>query len=140
MKIKRFTAKDMRSALRNVSDTMGPDAVILSNTRVSEGIEIVAAIDYDESLINESEDSSALPSTTAKKPNPFIEDEKITTGSKSTFAQKRELTPTEQRNRSAALDDIRFARNIPAPTPEPGLKAKTPDESSQPKVSEHLWT
>ena len=31
MKIKRFFAKDMRQAIRNVREELGPDAVILSN-------------------------------------------------------------------------------------------------------------
>ncbi len=48
MKIKRFFAKDMRSALAQVKDTLGSDAVIMSNKKVTGGIEIVAAVDYDE--------------------------------------------------------------------------------------------
>jgi flagellar biosynthesis protein FlhF len=48
MKIKRFQAADVRQAIREVRDVLGPDAVILSNTRVDGGIEIVAATDYDE--------------------------------------------------------------------------------------------
>ncbi|MPY24888.1 flagellar biosynthesis protein FlhF [Shewanella psychropiezotolerans] len=48
MKIKRFLAKDMRTALAQVKDTLGSDAVIMSNKKVTGGIEIVAAVDYDE--------------------------------------------------------------------------------------------
>ncbi|WP_445777375.1 flagellar biosynthesis protein FlhF [Shewanella sp.] len=48
MKIKRFFAKDMRAALAQVKDTLGSDAVIMSNKKVTGGIEIVAAVDYDE--------------------------------------------------------------------------------------------
>ena len=48
MKIKRFFAKDMRSALAQVKETLGSDAVIMSNKKVTGGIEIVAAVDYDE--------------------------------------------------------------------------------------------
>ncbi|KFZ36887.1 flagellar biosynthesis regulator FlhF [Shewanella mangrovi] len=48
MKIKRFFAKDMRTALAQVKDTLGSDAVIMSNKKVTGGIEIVAAVDYDE--------------------------------------------------------------------------------------------
>lgn len=50
MRIKRFIAPDMRTALRMVRDEQGPDAVILSNRPTDDGIEIVAATDYDESL------------------------------------------------------------------------------------------
>ncbi|NOX67774.1 MAG: flagellar biosynthesis protein FlhF [Gammaproteobacteria bacterium] len=51
MKIKRYLDTDMRKVLRRVREEQGPDAVILSNRRVDEGIEVVAAVDYDEALI-----------------------------------------------------------------------------------------
>ena len=55
MKIKRFFAPDIRQALRQVKATLGADAVILSNKKVDGGIELVAAMDYDESAIAASE-------------------------------------------------------------------------------------
>ena len=51
MNVSRHVAKDMRTALALVRDLHGPDAVILSNKKVPEGIEITAAVDYDESLL-----------------------------------------------------------------------------------------
>jgi flagellar biosynthesis protein FlhF len=47
MKIKRYYAKDMRSALNQVKEELGPDAVIMSNKKTATGIEIVAAVDND---------------------------------------------------------------------------------------------
>ena len=52
MKIKKFVAPDIRRAIKMVRDEQGPDAVIISNRRVNGGVEIVSAIDYDESLLN----------------------------------------------------------------------------------------
>ena len=37
----------MRQALRQVREAQGPDAVILSSRRISGGVEVVAAVDYD---------------------------------------------------------------------------------------------
>ena len=51
MKIKRFVASDMRSAMNLVRKEHGPDAVILSNRRIEEGVEIVAAANYDEGAV-----------------------------------------------------------------------------------------
>ncbi|MEE9343502.1 MAG: flagellar biosynthesis protein FlhF [Gammaproteobacteria bacterium] len=51
MNVSRFKAADMRQAIRQVKEELGPDAVILSSSSVADGIEIVAAIDYDESLL-----------------------------------------------------------------------------------------
>jgi len=50
VKIKRFFAKDMRAALAEVKDTLGNDAVIMSSKKVTGGIEIVAAIDPEQSV------------------------------------------------------------------------------------------
>jgi flagellar biosynthesis protein FlhF len=50
MKIKRYMAVSMRAALAQVRTEQGPDAVILSSRRVEEGIEVIAAVDYDEAL------------------------------------------------------------------------------------------
>jgi flagellar biosynthesis protein FlhF len=50
LKIKRYTADSMRAALAQVRAEQGPDAVILSSRRGPEGIEVIAAVDYDEAL------------------------------------------------------------------------------------------
>jgi flagellar biosynthesis protein FlhF len=50
MKIKRFFAPNIRQAISEVREQLGPDAVILSNRRARDGVEIVAAVDYDASL------------------------------------------------------------------------------------------
>ena len=50
MKIKRYMAASMRAALSQVREEQGPNAVILSSRRVDEGIEVIAAVDYDEAL------------------------------------------------------------------------------------------
>lgn len=52
MKLKRFVAVDTRSAMQQIKATFGPDAVILSSHHVEEGVEIVAAIDFDESILS----------------------------------------------------------------------------------------
>jgi flagellar biosynthesis protein FlhF len=51
VKIKRYLAASMRAALTQVRAEQGPEAVILSSRRVNEGIEVIAAVDYDEALI-----------------------------------------------------------------------------------------
>ncbi|PNH94563.1 flagellar biosynthesis protein FlhF [Vibrio diazotrophicus] len=49
MKIKRFFAKDMKTALLQVKEELGVDAVIMSNKKVAGGVEIVAAVDGEPS-------------------------------------------------------------------------------------------
>lgn len=68
MKIKRFFAPDIRQAMRLVREEQGPDAVILSNRRVDGGVEIVAAIDYDERLLSAPAAAAAAAAAIAAEP------------------------------------------------------------------------
>ena len=53
MKIKRYFAPDIRQAIRQVREELGADAVILSNRRSADGVEIVAAVDYDQAAVEQ---------------------------------------------------------------------------------------
>jgi len=50
VKIRRFVAKDMRSALAQIKEELGIDAVIMSNKKIPEGVELMAAVDYSQSV------------------------------------------------------------------------------------------
>jgi flagellar biosynthesis protein FlhF len=68
MKLKRFVAADTRSAMQQIKATFGPDAVILSSHHVEGGVEIVAAIDFDESILStQAAVASAEPPTQTEK-------------------------------------------------------------------------
>lgn len=83
MKIKRFHARTMRDALQKVREEQGPDSVILSKQRIADGIEVIAAVDYDEALLHQSNqvlgargsggamerDDAAEPEKTAAQPS-----------------------------------------------------------------------
>lgn len=70
MKIKRYTASSMRAALALVRNEQGPDAVILSSRRGDEGIEVIAAIDYDEALFSDAKRQAAAAQAEADKTAP----------------------------------------------------------------------
>ena len=71
MRIKRFTAPDMRTALRMVRDEQGPDAVILSSRQAAEGgVEVVAATDYDEALVQQTLRTMNVPAVAAAAETP----------------------------------------------------------------------
>jgi flagellar biosynthesis protein FlhF len=79
VKIKRFFAKDMRTALAEVKEVLGPDAVIMSNKKVSGGIEIVAAVDYQTQVASATadirrdiRDDSVNLSTRTRPVDPFM--------------------------------------------------------------------
>ena len=52
MRIKRYVSADVRDAIRQIRDELGPEAVILSNKKVDGGVEISAAIDYDQAWLD----------------------------------------------------------------------------------------
>ena len=64
MKIKRLNAANIREAMRKIREELGPDAVILSNQRSETGFEIIAAVDYDEKLLQ----GMQLPATLDPSP------------------------------------------------------------------------
>ncbi|MBT2150641.1 flagellar biosynthesis protein FlhF [Pseudoalteromonas tetraodonis] len=65
MKIKRFFAKDMRTALKEVKEELGVDAVIMSNKKLANGVEIVAAVDYDKAATKPPEQPQSQPAASA---------------------------------------------------------------------------
>lgn len=59
MNIRRFVANDMREALGAIRADLGADAVMLSSRKLAEGVEVIAAIDYDDSLFAASTQTAA---------------------------------------------------------------------------------
>lgn len=94
MKIKRFFAKDMRAALAQVKDTLGSDAVIMSNKKVNGGIEIVAAVDYDEPKAK----ASAAPPTFMD-----VSDDLVSLGGKAPIRAETKLKPSAPADSLQAL-------------------------------------
>lgn len=71
MKLKRFTAPDTRAAMQQIKAAFGPDAVILSSSTVEGGVEIVAAVDFDASVLSANAAvASAEPPSKAAAPTP----------------------------------------------------------------------
>ncbi len=69
MKIKRFLAADIRTALQQVKESLGPDAVILSNRKTDEGVEIVAAMDFELEALTEKRETRKPASREAVPPS-----------------------------------------------------------------------
>ena len=53
MEIKRIKDQTIHDAIRKVRDEMGPDAVILSTEKTGQGVEILAALDFDPSVLEQ---------------------------------------------------------------------------------------
>jgi flagellar biosynthesis protein FlhF len=62
----------MRQALRQVREALGADAVILSNKSVEGGVELVAAVDYDESAFDSTLPTAIEADQPAPKAQPAV--------------------------------------------------------------------
>jgi len=135
MRIKRFTAPDMRTALRMVRDEQGPDAVILSNRPTEDGIEIVAATDYDESLAQQAL-RAALPSMPAA-PSPVASP--VTPATVAAVPTMRTSQPAMDASRasiSSEAEALRAAANTEEKTRFGSLAALL----TKPSKSKAAWT
>ena len=136
MKIKRFTAKNMREAIRLVREEQGPDAVILSNRRTPDGIEVVAATDYDAALVQQAlrNDTRSQTIVVPAPEKPLPRPDKLTAESRlpvvpaaaekpllSKILRAPSLTPSPKLDFSALLAEPAVAEIT---TPEPVLPAK----------------
>ncbi len=66
MKIKRFLAPDIRQALQQVKETLGADAVILSNRKTDQGVEIIATCDFDLETVASAKPKPKAPESAAE--------------------------------------------------------------------------
>ncbi|MES2771839.1 MAG: flagellar biosynthesis protein FlhF [Pseudomonadota bacterium] len=66
MNVRKFLASTTRDALRKVKETLGPDAIILSNRSVSGGVEIIAVSSSEMALAEPKPRVQSKPSSVAE--------------------------------------------------------------------------
>jgi len=117
MKIKRLNAANIREAMRKIREELGPDAVILSNQRSDAGFEIIAAVDYDERLLQ----GMQLPApTTTARARAETPDAGPTEDANPDDAESRPAEPTRPaRPAAAAIPPARPASVDPASPARP---------------------
>ncbi len=126
MRIKRFVAEDMRSAIKMVRDEQGPDAVILSNQQVAEGVEVIAAVDYDAKLMS---DALALTSD-QKRAREKIRTQKPPETTEAESHQAQSPAPTAERPRGLRAVLRQATRGA-------GTSADTPPAETPAAVQSH---
>ena len=130
MKIKRYTAVSMRAALALVRAEQGPDAVILSSRRGDGGIEVIAAVDYDEALFIEAN---------RQRPAPIIAPPAVAAAAApvAAIAPLAPLAPVVPKAPLAAAaprssTPVRVPSSMPRPAPaaSPAIPQRAPQRSS----------
>ena len=130
MKIRRFVAIDMKSALAQIKEELGSDAVIMSNKKIAEGVEIMAAVDYypvadaTENTTNETTVNSSIARA--------IDNDVVTIKQKS-----QSITDTVKNNPEAPADSLSALLNRQIQK-EPELKATSKKEHTQENTSSDI--
>ena len=94
MKLKRFVAKDMRQALAMIKEELGVEAVIMSNKRVENGVEVIAGIEQSAAPIKSTKSQGTA--TGAVKENGvlsrILKDDEVTLGASKASAPNANKT------------------------------------------------
>ena len=114
MKMKRYFAADSRQALRELRDDQGPDAVILSNRRVQGGVEIIAALDYEDAMVSSSLGNPESLSSSVNNTEQIRHSEtQFAKSSYSTAINEKEIETVEDTSTLNKIqDELKGLRNI----------------------------
>jgi flagellar biosynthesis protein FlhF len=88
MKIRRYVARDMREALAQIKEELGADAVILSNKKIAEGVELMAAVDYHDAV---AAPQKSIDTNTEKEQNQATSNNTFIDNPQITAAMEREI-------------------------------------------------
>ena len=77
MNVKKFIAVNAREALRKVKETLGPDAIILSNRGVPGGVEIMAVAARDMAMIVPTPVADSAPAPRPQAPMDADDDYRV---------------------------------------------------------------
>jgi flagellar biosynthesis protein FlhF len=132
MNVKKFTAPTSREALRKVRESLGPDAVILSNRQADGGVEILA-------LANDDAASLAMPAPHSPMADPAPSLDLNTAVPQGRADQRVEprfdsRLDSRMEQRSEPRTDARFEPRLETsyPTPAPAAQAAQPSLPAQP--------
>lgn len=140
MRVKRFTAADIRTAMAQIKDELGADAVILSNRQVDGQVEILAALDYDEHLINQALDQNLMKNARPGSAAAYYEQaaaeheaREQTPAYKSTaeiLQQRQQESPPEPETEAVPEPVAEAAQPKPAPEPLQSAPQEAPAEAA----------
>lgn len=109
MKVKRYLASTSREALRQVKEELGVDAVILSNRKTRDGVEIMALADSEMSDLTHIQTPSTLPSNTIAH---YEQNKKLNAAESYSTILSSVNEPTESQRASSDVMSASLARDI----------------------------
>lgn len=150
MKIKRFVARDMRTALAQIKEELGADAVIMSNKKVPEGVELMAAVDYSQQVDTDNasaEQQTVEPAQTERQ----LSDDTVSLGGQSQLQKKKTPVlgdisqsgvnhPAQQQTPDVPADSLAalLARQGQPATAETSSTAYSQPSAQEPSIEQQL--
>ncbi len=124
MEVKRFIAPNMREGLKQVKESLGDDAIIVSKRPLDKGVEIIAGLSIEPHLSHLSKNAQVLIQAQSKnRYDEFLDTYK-----------KYQVDPQTSDNRSSFVaDDSNEQKAIEAPEPAPKPEPKKAKKKA-PKV------
>lgn len=107
MKIKRFVAPNMKTAIAAVKKEIGEDAVILSNKPVPEGVELIAAVEFDEERFQAEVEKKSANRNKSRMQSDTTNTHRAHSAARSTQSRSIETRPVATRSVETRLADSR---------------------------------
>lgn len=136
MKVKRFFAPDMSTAMRTVREEVGSDAVILSNNSVAGGVEVVVALDYADGpqvAIKPVAKQKKPAANVAEKVNAALERESSQASAKALVGMKKPVRTAEDLQRARQRMSAQMAKR----SAESLMQSKSKD--NQLNFNDEVW-
>jgi len=127
MNVRKFTANDARIALKKVKETLGSDAVILSNRTVDGQVEIMAVAAKDMAMVVATPGNDAAPRRTAPVANrvqaAYADDDYQVTLGAGPGGPAKNIEPSHLRADPAPRREVSSGRDEPPRRPAPAASA-----------------
>jgi flagellar biosynthesis protein FlhF len=117
MNVRKFIAATARDALRKVKETLGPDAIILSNRGIPGGVEIMAVAARDMEMIVPSPEREPGPRRKEAAPGPSVEP----LGERPAASRQ---VPASAASATSAPQRARLGQPPPRPSPPLSVRAR----------------
>ena len=117
MNVRKFIAATARDALRKVKETLGPDAIILSNRGIPGGVEIMAVAARDMEMIVPSPEREPGPRRKEATPGPSVEP----LGERPAASRQ---VPASAASATSAPQRARLGQPPPRPSPPLSVRAR----------------
>src|SRR3954469_7082434 len=129
MRIQRFIARDMRTALAQVRDALGPEAVILSSGKVGSDVEVVAAMDMEVTRAV----ANAAPAVPQAVVHPAFA---VPVAGRSDSIEARAAATSQARRASSQLSEQLAPLVVPVPAPTVAAPAAAAGHEAQGALAE----